>query len=45
MVVLWATGVVLAGLVGNYYFKVECSDVDIGVSDSVLIIMKYLLFI
>ena len=23
--------------VGNYYFKVECSDVDIGVSDSVLI--------
>ena len=24
-------------LVGNYYFKVECSDVDIGVSDSVLI--------
>ena len=35
--VLWATGVDLAGLVGNYYFKVECSDVDIGVSDSVLI--------
>ena len=31
--VLWATGVDLAGLVGNYYFKVECSDVDIGVSD------------
>ena len=22
--VLWATGVDLAGLVGNYYFKVEC---------------------
>ena len=35
--VLWATGVDLAGLVGNYYFKVECTDVDIGVSDSVLI--------
>ena len=25
--VLWATGDDLAGLVGNYYFKVECSDV------------------
>ena len=34
--VLWATGVDLAGLVGNYYFKVECSDVDIGVSDTIV---------
>ena len=28
------SGVDLAGLVGNYYFKVECSDVDIGVLDT-----------
>ena len=37
-----STGVDLAGLVGNYYFKVECSDVDFGVSDSVLIQIDYL---
>jgi len=35
--VSWVTSVDLGGLVGNYYFKIECSDVDIGVSDSVLI--------
>ena len=30
-------GVDLAGLVGNYYFKVECSDVDIGVSETIVL--------
>ena len=27
--VVWATGGDLAGVVGKYYFKVECSDVEI----------------